>query len=65
MFMVIRMRWSSNWYADKKNVCSVCHTPSKTYYDSEIKRAIDFSSGAFRIYVEFEYRRVFCKKCMP
>lgn len=60
--MVIHMRGSSNWYAVKKTVCSVCHTTSKTYYDSEIKRARDLSSGSFRIYVEFEYRRVFCKK---
>ncbi|WKZ16486.1 MAG: transposase [Candidatus Jettenia caeni] len=36
---------------------------SKTFYDSETKRARDLSSGSFRISVEFEYRRVFCKKC--
>ena len=32
----------------QKTVCSVCHTPSKTHYDSEIKRARDLSSGSFR-----------------
>ena len=61
--MVTRMQGSSNWNAVKKTVCSVCHTPLKTYYDREIKRTRDLSSGSFRIYVEFEYRRVFCKKC--
>ncbi|MBW7899789.1 MAG: hypothetical protein EX330_13760 [Candidatus Brocadia sp. BROELEC01] len=61
--MAIPMHGSSNWYTAKKNHLLRLSTPSKTYYDSEIKRTRDLSSGSIRIYVEFEYRRVFCKKC--
>lgn len=61
--MVIHMRGSSNWYVVTKNVCSVCHTLSKAYYDNEIKRTRGLSSGSFRTYAEFEYCCVFYKKC--
>lgn len=48
----------------KKTVCSSCSKPSRSFYDHRTHKVRDVDSGGMRIYLEFEYRRVFCKRCL-
>lgn len=48
--------------AAKKTTCSCGHT-QKGFYDRKTHRVRDLDSGGVRIYLEFEYRRVRCKRC--
>jgi transposase len=47
----------------EKTICGACGTPSRSYYDSKIKRVRDLSCGDTKIILEFEVRRVSCKVC--
>src|SRR5271154_1893313 len=47
----------------KKTTCGVCGQASRGYYDKIVRRARDLSSGDRRVYLEFEVRRVQCRRC--
>jgi transposase len=47
----------------KKTVCGACGRTQSGFYDRRVRRVRDLPSGAFRIYLEFEVRRVACRRC--
>ena len=47
----------------KKNICSSCKEVQSGYYDSRRHCVRDLSCGGTRMYVEFEYHRILCRKC--
>ena len=47
----------------KKTVCGACGQTQSGFYDRRVRRVRDLPSGAFRIYLEFEVRRVACRRC--
>lgn len=47
----------------KKNICSACKEEQSGYYDSRRHCVRDLSCGGTRMYVEFEYHRILCRKC--
>lgn len=47
----------------KINICSSCKEVQSGYYDSRKHCVRDLSCGATRMYVEFEYHRILCRKC--
>ena len=47
----------------KKTVCSVCGTSHRVFYDRRRHRVRDLDAGGMRIYLDFEYRRVWCRRC--
>ena len=47
----------------KKNRCGVCDTLVCGIYDRKVHRVRDLSCGDARIYLEFELRRVWCRRC--
>ena len=49
--------------ARKKTACGTCGLIHKGFYDRKTRRVRDLSSGGFRIYLEFEVRRVSCRSC--
>jgi transposase len=44
-------------------LCGSCGRPVRSFYDRRIHRVRDQASGGTRIYLEFEYRRVDCRRC--
>jgi len=44
-------------------VCSSCGQASRSFYDRKSHQVRDVDSGGTRIYLEFEYRRVDCRRC--
>jgi len=44
-------------------VCGSCGQASGSFYDRRTHRVRDLDSGGTRIYLEFEYRRVDCRRC--
>ena len=54
---------SSRWHGVKKTLCSSCGHAWRNFYDRRIHRVRDLDSGGTRIYLEFEYRRVDCRRC--
>jgi len=51
------------WCGVKKTLCGSCGRPVRSFYDRRIHRVRDQDSGGTRIYLEFEYRRVECRRC--
>src|SRR5262249_36090461 len=47
----------------KKKVCGGCGCQRKGWYDRTVRRVRDLSCGDTRIYLEFEVRRVLCRRC--
>ncbi len=44
-------------------MCPDCGQARRGYYDRAIRQARDLPSGGTRIYLEFEVRRLFCRRC--
>jgi transposase len=44
-------------------VCGACGRTQFGFYDRCLRRVRDLPSGSFRIYLEFEVRRVACRRC--
>ena len=44
-------------------MCSICKTSSGSHYDKKVHRIRDVDAGQMRIYLDFEYRRLYCWKC--
>src|ERR1017187_5607214 len=49
--------------ARKKTYCGTCGTMHRSFYDRTRRQVRDLSSGAFRIYLDLEVRRVRCRQC--
>jgi transposase len=47
----------------KKTRCGVCGQASRSYYDRTVRRARDLSCGDKRVFLDFEVRRVQCRRC--
>jgi transposase len=47
----------------KKTVCKECGWAHSGWYDRTTRRVRDLSSGNTRVYLEFEVRRVHCRRC--
>lgn len=47
----------------KKTSCGTCGSVSRSFYDRKKRRVRDLPCGDSRVYLEFEIRRVDCKKC--
>jgi transposase len=47
----------------QKTVCRQCGRVQMGWYDRTVRRARDLSSGNTRVYLEFEVRRVQCRRC--
>jgi transposase len=47
----------------KKTVCSACGRSVKGYRSQRLHTVRDLDAGACRIYLEFEYRRIYCPQC--
>jgi len=47
----------------KKTACGVCGRVQSGFYDRTTRRVRDLGCGPFRIYLEFEVRRVQCRSC--
>ncbi len=47
----------------KKMICGDCGAVNHAIYDRKVVRARDLPCGDMRVYVEFEIRRVKCRKC--
>ena len=44
-------------------MCGSCGHPSRSFYDRKTHQVRDLDSGGTRIHLEFEYRRVDCRRC--
>jgi transposase len=51
------------WDGVEKNRCGVCDALVRGIYDRKIHRVRDLPCGDARIYLEFELRRVWCRRC--
>jgi transposase len=49
--------------APKKTVCGTCGRAERTWYDRQTRRVRDLPCGDLRIYLEFDLRRVACRRC--
>jgi transposase len=47
----------------KKTTCGRCGREHSGWYDRKLRRARDLPTGGFRIFLEFEVRRVLCRQC--
>jgi len=47
----------------KKTVCGACGRTQSGFYDHRVRRIRDLPSGALRIYLQIEVRRVACRRC--
>src|SRR5215510_8339790 len=47
----------------KKTLCGGCGCQRKGWYDRTARRVRDLSCGDTRVYLEFEVRRVRCRRC--
>src|ERR1700730_11694762 len=47
----------------KKTVCDCCGRVQTGWYDRRVRQVRDLSSAGFRIVLEFEVRRVACRRC--
>jgi transposase len=47
----------------KKTICGTCGTPHHGWYDRRQRRIRDLPCGNLRIYLEFDLRRVDCRRC--
>ncbi|HEY4910121.1 MAG TPA: helix-turn-helix domain-containing protein, partial [Methylomirabilota bacterium] len=47
----------------KKTACGVCGWVHRGVYDRTVRRVRDLPCGGMRIFVEFELRRVACRRC--
>ena len=47
----------------KKTVCGCCGRAQRGWYDRRVRQVRDLSCGPFRIFLEFEVRRVQCRSC--
>ena len=47
----------------KKPVCGACGRTQTGFYDHRVRRIRDLPSGALRIYLQIEVRRVACRRC--
>jgi transposase len=59
----IRRRGSSPWSGAQKTACGTCGRVQSGWYDRRTRRVRDLPNGPFRIFIEFEVRRVHCKSC--
>src|SRR5262249_46001368 len=60
---VIRRHASCPCNAVEKNACGVCGQSQRAHYDSKRRRVRDLSCGDTRVYLEFESRRLQCRRC--
>ena len=58
-----RRRASSLSCGAQKTVCKECGRAHLGWYDCTTRRVRDLSCGNTRVYLEFEVRRVFCRRC--
>ena len=58
-----RRRVCFAWSGVEKNRCGVCDALVRGIYDRKVHRVRDLSCGDARIYLEFELRRVWCRRC--
>jgi transposase len=49
--------------AGEKTVCGTCGTVHHSYYDHHQRLVRDLPCGGFRIYLQVEVRRVWCRQC--
>ncbi|MCK7498105.1 MAG: transposase family protein [Comamonadaceae bacterium] len=47
----------------KKTACNSCGREHSGWYDRKRRRVRDLSCGDTRVYLEFEVRRVLCRRC--
>jgi transposase len=47
----------------KKTACGACGRVQAGWYDRKLRRARDFGCGGLRIFLEFEVRRIACRRC--
>jgi transposase len=46
-----------------KTACGTCGRVARSFYDRTVRRVRDLSCGDARVYLEFEVRRVACRRC--
>ena len=47
----------------KKTACGTCDRVQSGWYDSKVRRVRDLPCGAFRVFLEWEVRRILCGRC--
>ena len=62
-YSVIRRPGWSVWFGGGKTVCGVCGTAHRGWYDRRVRRVRDLPCGPYRIYLELEVRRLYCRRC--
>ncbi len=58
----IPRRGSSRLPGPQKTVCGSCGRAERTWYDRQTRRVRDLPSGDLRIYLEFDLRRINCRR---
>ena len=58
-----RRRGSSRSPGAPTTVCGTCDRTARTWYDRRPCRVRDLPRGDLRIYLEFDLRRVDCRRC--
>lgn len=60
--MIRKRAWCRSLGA-QKTICGTCGTPHRHWYDRRQRRVRDLPCGPLRIYLEFDLRRVNCRRC--
>lgn len=47
----------------KKTICKECGRAHAGWYDRRMRRVRDLACGNYRVFLEFEQRRVYCRNC--